>query len=296
MHRSIAVNAPAKINLSLDILGRRYDGYHFMKTLMQTVDLYDTVSLQRREEAGIALSCTEQALPCDETNLAYKAAVRFFAYAEQAGVEGIGEDGLAIEIEKRIPWQAGLAGGSADAAAVLVGLNELYECGFTEEQLCAIGTQIGADVPFCIVGGTLLAEGIGEILTPLPALANCTIVLAKPEHGINTAEAFASYDSAPARERPDTDSLISTIVTGNIAEMAGLMRNVLEPPDDTDTQAIKAVMREFDALGAMMTGSGSAVFGIFDSKRKAAKCLDALERLYPFTAICRPCAGHEVQG
>lgn len=286
MHRTIAVKAPAKLNLSLDILGLRHDGYHFMKMLMQTVDIFDDITIETGSGGGITLDCDFPELDTGASNLAVRAAQAF------CGATGFHREGMRIRLEKRIPLQAGLAGGSADAAGVLVGLNALLERPMASEELCMLGAQLGADVPFCIVGGTLLAEGIGEVLTPLPSLPSCAIVVAKPDTGVSTASAFTRYDAESwQRQRPDTDSLISAIVTGDLAQLAAEMRNVLEDPKDVQTAGMKALMREQGALGAMLTGSGSAVFGIFESRRRAAKCQSVLAKELSFAAVCAPCGG-----
>ncbi|HNX65048.1 MAG TPA: 4-(cytidine 5'-diphospho)-2-C-methyl-D-erythritol kinase [Oscillospiraceae bacterium] len=283
MESTVTVRTPAKINLTLDIVGKRTDGYHFMKTVMQSISIYDTVTLEQNTTGGITVFCNSDNVPSDETNTAYKAAKAFFEYAE------IKNSGLEIIIDKKIPVQAGLAGGSADAAGVIVGLNELYNAELSVSELCEIGVKVGADVPFCIVGGTALAEGIGELLTTLPDLSDCFIVVAKGEKGISTAEAFEKIDSRVILNHPDCDGMIAAVASGHIPEIAPLCFNVFENVTSlSDIEEIKEVMKQNHALCAVMSGSGSSVFGIFEKKRYANACEDELSRIVDFVQICTP--------
>lgn len=293
MESSISVRTPAKINLSLDIVGKRTDGYHFMKTVLQTVSVYDVVTLRLREDGQLLLSCphcSHADFPYDENNLAVKAARAFYE------ATGTPFSGLEINLEKNIPLQAGLAGGSADAAGVLTALNALHETALTTARLCEIGVTLGADVPFCLTGGTALAEGIGEIILPLPNLPECYIVIAKGAAGVSTAEAFRKYDSILVSRRPDTDEMIAAVAVGNIPRVAELCCNVLENTADlADIQAIKSILLENGALCAQMTGSGSAVFGIFEKKRLAFACADELQKAFDYAVVCTPAeAGIEI--
>ncbi len=283
MDSSVAVRTPAKINLTLDIVGKRSDGYHFMKTVMQSVSICDIVSVELKDEDGIEISCDDENVPLDERNIVHKAASAFFEYTK------LKPCGLGISIEKNIPMQAGLAGGSANAAGVIVALNELFETELSLHQLCEIGVKVGADVPFCITGGTALAEGIGEIMTPLPALPECSIVIAKGKEGISTAQAFKKYDSLIIKEHPDCDEMVVALAVGNIKRVGELCMNVLEAAADIpDIAMIKKTMLDCGALCSVMTGSGSAVYGIFSKKKHALACLDELDGLADFAKLCTP--------
>lgn len=283
METTVTVRTPAKINLILDILGKRTDGYHFMKTIMQSVSIYDKITVDINSTGRITAFCNAEGVPCDEKNTVVKAAKEFFSF------NNIETTGLEIIIDKTIPVQAGLAGGSSDAAGVLVALNELYQTGLSNEQLCDIGEKIGADVPFCIIGGTALAEGIGELLTPLPELSDCYIVIAKGEKGISTVEAFEKYDKLSVLNHPDSDGMIAAIAAGNLKETAALCINVFESlADIQDICDIKKTMLEYGALCSIMTGSGSAVFGIFEKKKYANACADELDKYYSFSKVCTP--------
>ena len=283
MYRTAVVDAPGKINLSLDITGVREDGYHSLNTIMQSVDLCDTVTITRLEHPGIYISCDRPRIPCDETNYAHIAARKFFDWF------GLGNPGIAIDIQKRLPSQAGLAGGSADAAGVLVGLNTLFEAGADPDVLCRIGKEVGADVPFCILGGTRQAQGIGDEFTVLPAMPHCFILIAKPEAGISTPEAYRRYDQRGVQNRPDIDYLIRQLRIGNLRDLASSMYNVLEEVADLEIlPVIERKMIGAGAFGCMMSGSGSAVFGIFDSRSRARHCM---RKLYDFCEgifICHP--------
>ena len=258
----IVLNAAAKLNLSLDIKGRREDGYHLMEMVMQSISLYDTVTVEKAEK--ISVSSDRGDLPQDERNIAWKAAKVFFEAAEISG-------GAKIHIEKRIPSEAGMAGGSADGAAVFHGLNELYAAGFSTEELMELGLKVGADLPFCIRGGTALVEGIGEKVTSMAPLTGVTFAVAKPDFGISTAEAFLRYDSVGVARHPDTEGLLSCLKERKFSEMGLYCANVLEQAADDDR--IAAIIRHYEEKGAFaarMTGSGSAVFGVF-SDMAAAK-------------------------
>lgn len=285
MLSKVNVTAPAKLNLTLDITGLRSDGYHIMRMVMQSVDLCDEVITTRTGSGKIELSCDFPALACDENNLAARAAKAFFAYTGQKN------PGISIHIKKRIPIQKGLAGGSADAAAVLVGLSRLMEAGLTPAQLCEIGLGLGADVPFCIMGGTSLAEGIGELLSPLPAMPPCHIVIAAPEGGMCTAKSFALYDQHGARRAPDTDAMVSALRNGSIEQVSANLCNVLEEVcPSLDIAPLIDIMRSQGALGAVMSGSGTAVFGIFTDSAKALSCAKALHPHTGSVHISRPCS------
>lgn len=265
------VFANAKINLSLDVLGIREDGYHEVKMLMQSIGLADRITLEPRE-AGIVLCTNRPYLPCDGRNLAYRAAELFF---EVTGIQS----GLFINIIKRIPVSAGLAGGSADAAAVLTGLNRLFGTRLGRRRLCELGATLGSDIPFCILGGTALAVGRGERIHRLPSLPRTYLVLVKPPIGISTPKIYQELDSRTIDRRPDTDRLIDLIKKKEVGALAAEMVNVLEPVCTFFEPRIAKLREELlhlGAQGARMSGSGPTVFGIFESYEKAEAAAAAL--------------------
>lgn len=265
---SVTVNAPAKINLTLNIEGRREDGYHLLSSIFQSISLADRVTIKKAGE-GIALSLSDPALPCDERNTAYKAARVFF---EKTGIT----PHVKIHVEKNIPQQAGLGGGSSDAAGVLVGLNALYEARLSATQLCELGEKVGADVPFCIVGGTAMVTGIGEIIEPIAPLPHCYAVVAKPSVGVSTAAAYAAVDSVctvPA----DQEAMVRAIEDGDLKTVGALLSNAFEQALDLpEVQEILEAMRKNAPLGCMMSGSGSAVFALCDSRESMERVTDNL--------------------
>lgn len=260
------VSAPGKINLTLDILGRRPDGYHEMEMLMHAVSLENTVRLTEREQPGIRLSCSNPAVPTGEKNLAYQAAQAFFkALGRGRGIE--------IQVEKRVPMEAGMAGGSADAAGVLAGLNALSGSPFSTEELCQIGLPLGADLPFCIQGGAGLVRGIGEKITSLPPLQTGWLVIVKPPQGMKTGSCFAAYDTLERVRRPDTPQALQALCQGDLAKLGGLLENVLAQAVSLPAvRDIREAMCRNGALGSCMTGSGTAVFGLFAEKKRALRC------------------------
>ncbi|HIY55258.1 MAG TPA: 4-(cytidine 5'-diphospho)-2-C-methyl-D-erythritol kinase [Candidatus Dorea merdavium] len=259
------LRALGKINLGLDVLGRRENGYHDVRMVMQTVYLYDLITLEKKEEPGIELATNLSFLPVNENNLAYRAAkllVDEFQIRE----------GIRITLEKHIPVAAGMAGGSSNAAAVLYGMNRMFSLGLTEEQLMERGVTLGADVPYCILRGTVLAEGIGEILTPLPPLPRCYILLAKPPVNVSTKMVYEKLDSCQIPEHPDIDGLMDGLKNQDLEKVASSMGNVLEKVTIEEypvIDKIKQVMKENGALNAMMSGSGPTVFGIYRERAKA---------------------------
>lgn len=278
---SISISAYAKINLTLDITGKRADGYHLLRMVMQSVSLCDRLILTAGEP-GIGVHCDRSDVPCDEANIAYQAASAFFAYA------GI-KPGVTIDIKKTIPSQAGLGGGSADAAAVLLALNKMCRTDYSKEVLCKIGVQVGADVPFCILRGTALAERIGEKLTVLPALPPCKIVICKPPVGVNTKQAYALADAESRNMQDDTAQMLTAIRSADLHAVAANLGNEFERVMHLEeVTRIQHVMKSMGALGACMTGSGSAVFGIFEDNPKACACKDALKADYSETFLCSP--------
>ena len=275
--------APAKINLTLEITGRRADGYHLLRTVMQTVDLYDTVTVCEADQ-GIHLRCSG-GIPADQHNTAYKAAALFL---ETVGYPG----GVSIDVEKRIPSQAGLAGGSADAAGVLHALNKLTGANLPVERLCELGERIGADVPFCVHGGTVLCTGTGTVLTPLPPMPDCAMVIVKPEGGVSTPEAYRLLDSASSLLCPDTDGVCAALHNGDLPAIACRVGNAFEAPLSLPSTApICAALYEGGALSAALSGSGSAVFGLFTDTEAATNCAALLSNRYAFATVCRPCSG-----
>ncbi|MBR3802329.1 MAG: 4-(cytidine 5'-diphospho)-2-C-methyl-D-erythritol kinase [Clostridia bacterium] len=278
----LTLDAPAKINLLLDIICRLPNGYHSLFMVMQTVDLYDTVEVSLRNDGKINLTCSEKALPTDSKNIAYRAAVKFF---EAAGINC----GADISLTKRIPFAAGLAGGSTDAAAVLKALNTLCDTNFTDEELCAIGVKLGADVPFCIKGGTMLAQDIGQVLSPLPKLKDCFIVLVKPDVSVSTKEAFAEFDSCSDIRHPDCLAMLHAAANsdydGIISNVGNVFEQFIEVPQRAE---IKAIMRRHGSLACCMSGSGPTVFGIFDSEEKAKACIDDIPQKLGKTFLTKP--------
>lgn len=266
--------AYAKVNLSLDVTGKREDGYHDLKTVMQTVDLYDTLTFRKNDTGAVTLSSTSAQVPTGEDNLIVKAC-RLILHT--CGIK----DGVDIDLVKEIPVQAGLGGGSADAACTLRAVNELFSLGLSGDALCGLGVKLGADVPFLVHGGTCLCEGIGEILTPSPAPPSCTVLIAKPASGISTAEAYATLDLKPIEYHPDTDALLLALETGNLKAMCAAMDNVFEPVATRRVPEIRDLihaMQDYGALRAMMSGSGPTVFGIFPDENEAVKAYHVLKQ------------------
>ncbi|MGN1003613.1 MAG: 4-(cytidine 5'-diphospho)-2-C-methyl-D-erythritol kinase [Oscillospiraceae bacterium] len=280
------VLAHAKLNLSLDVLSRREDGYHDLCMVMQTVELADEITLTEEEQTGVRVRTDLRYLPGDDRNLAAVAARKFWEFT---GCQG---KGLSIQIRKSIPVCAGMGGGSADAAAVLRALNELSGMHLPVERLAQIGEQVGSDVPYCVLGGTALAEGRGERLTPLPALPDCHIVICKPSFPISTPELFGCIDCRKIRCRPDTAGILATLEAGDLAGVARRLYNVFEDVltdrRGAEIAEIKNEMIASGALGAAMSGTGPTVFGIFDSESKAQSAYQTLKSQYPDTFLTRP--------
>ena len=282
--KRVVVEACGKVNLSLDITGTAPDGYHLLETVMQSIDLRDVLVIGKRDDDEVKITCSSPEAPGDDTNIAFKAAKEFFA------ATGIEEQGLSIHIDKSIPIEAGLAGGSADAAAVLCGLDRLFETALSPEQLREIGISVGADVPFCLSGGCALAEGKGEILTPLNKLPPCYIAIAKPPEGISTRYAFKLYDNFSGEiDRPDTRKIIDGINRGDLSEIGRQMFSAFSGIGQKDeTEMLSGIMLCAGALGSVLSGSGSAVIGLFDSEKKAKGCLHLLREQIRECWLCRP--------
>ena len=282
----VKLKAPAKINLSLDVLGKRPDGYHDLVMIMQSVSLYDEVTVKLTDVTEIKVTSSSALLADDQSNTAYKAAKCFFEYA------GITDKGAEIRMEKIIPMEAGMAGGSADAAAVIIALNKLCGANYSDEKLWEIGVKVGADVPFCITGGTMLAEGKGEILSKLPELSDFTkppvILLCKPDVGVSTGRAYSAVDNCDPSllKRPDADAMRTALSEQSVQGIAENLGNVFEQVlSIEECESIKRVMLSGGALGACMTGSGTTVFGIFDSEDIAEQCALTLEKTYKNTFV-----------
>ena len=278
------LNAAAKINLMLDILGTTNDGYHSLFMIMQSIGIFDTVTLDITGKSDeILLSCSEPSLPCNEKNIAYKAAKIFF---EKSGIKN---PGIHIDIEKKIPFEAGLAGGSADAAAVLVGLNRLLKADIDIDSLCNIGVKIGADVPFCMKGGTMLAVDIGGVLAPLPPIEEKYYVLIKPDQGVSTKEAYHDFDTADNIFHPDNNGILHALATQKYEDVYPLIANVFEQfVEVPDRASIKAVMRKYNTIAHCMSGSGPTVYGIFNTLKDANGCAKELREKYSKVYVCKP--------
>lgn len=284
----VTAQAPAKINITLDILSCRADGYHDVDMLMQAVSLYDKVTVTANPEdtsqGEITVTCNKEGVPCDSSNIVYKCAKAFFDYTGKIHGD------MTIHIEKTIPFGAGLAGGSADGAAVIVILNRMYDTKLKEDELCSIGERVGADIPFCIVGGTRRATDIGTTLHKLPKLPSCHILICKPEVSISTAKAYALADSRTGAKFSYTDLAVKALYSGSIRNVSDFMHNDFEEVLSLDViNSIKSVMLKGKAQGSAMSGSGSAVFGLFISERKALKCADILRETYEDVFVVTPC-------
>lgn len=271
----LELKALGKINLGLDVLGRRENGYHDVRMVMQTLYLYDQIRMQKTKEPGIRLSTNLYYLPADENNLAYKAADLLMREFEI-------KEGVDISLEKHIPVAAGMAGGSSNAAAVLFGMNRMFSLGLSQKELMDRGVTLGADVPYCVMRGTVLAEGIGEILTPLPAMPKCHVLIAKPPISVSTKLVYKKLDSHEITEHPDIDGILEGLKSKNLKKIASCMGNVLEKVTIEEypvIEEIKNVMKENGALNAMMSGSGPTVFGIYEEKERAKRAAQKIKDL-----------------
>lgn len=282
----LTLQAPAKINLTLDILGTRPDGYHEMDMVMQSVSLCDALTLDLGAPGGIRAESGLRFLPNDKGNLAVAAALAFRQATGQTW-----ED-LHIQIRKNIPVCAGTAGGSSDAAAVLRGLNALTGAGLSPEALAEIGREVGSDVPYCVLGGTALARGRGELLTPLPPLPPCHIVLCKPAFSISTPALFRAWDRKKSRLHPDTKGMLAALEQGDLVGIGRRMFNVFEgvltPHQGREIESIKNLLLQAGALGASMSGSGPTVLGLFAQEESARKAVQLLRESYQEVFLTQP--------
>lgn len=266
------LQAFAKINLGLDVLGKREDGYHEVRMIMQTIRMYDQLDMRKSVEPGIHLTTNKKYIPVDENNLVWRAAKLMM---DTCGII----EGVSIHLHKVIPVAAGMAGGSSDAAATLVGMNRLFHCGLSKEKLMELGVQIGADVPYCVLRGTALAEGIGEKLTVLPPMPDCWILIGKPGISVSTKYVYTTLDLNTDTVHPDIDGMKKALEDGNLYGITERMGNVLQDvtiPAYPEVGRIKEQMKTLGAVNAMMSGSGPTVFGIFDNEEKAQEACQKL--------------------
>ena len=266
------LQAFAKINLGLDVLGKREDGYHEVRMIMQTIRMYDQLDMRKSVEPGIHLTTNKKYIPVDENNLVWRAAKLMM---DTCGIM----EGVSIHLHKVIPVAAGMAGGSSDAAATLVGMNRLFHCGLSKEKLMELGVQIGADVPYCVLRGTALAEGIGEKLTVLPPMPDCWILIGKPGISVSTKYVYTTLDLNTDTVHPDIDGMKKALEDGNLYGITERMGNVLQDvtiPAYPEVERIKEQMKTLGAVNAMMSGSGPTVFGIFENEEKAQEACQKL--------------------
>ncbi len=277
------VKAAAKINLMLDILKRLDNGYHSLFMIMQSVDLFDVVTVDKNNENRIIIECDKDGVPCNEKNIAYKCAMKFFEYCD------ISDVGITIKIEKNIPMAAGVAGGSADGAAVIYCLNKIYNTNLSQKELCEIGNKVGADIPFSLTGGTAVTLGTGNVIAPVKDLPECFIVLCKPEQDVSTPEAYAEFDALNRVRHLDRVSMIDAVSNADYEKICSLCGNVFEQAVEVPKRPhIKGVMRKSGADACCMSGSGPTVFGLFSDEQKANDCYNKLKAKYNQVYICKP--------
>lgn len=291
---SISLKSRAKINLSIDVIGKREDGYHIVEMIMQTIDLYDDIKLKELEEDNITIKSECSYIPLNEDNIVYKAAKLI---KEKMDIK----KGIEIFIKKNIPVAAGMAGGSSNAAAVLVGLNELWKLGLSKDELRELGLKLGADVPFCIEGGTALAEGIGEKLTYIKGInKDVNILVCKPDIFVSTKEVYQSLDIKNIEKRPDNKLLIEKLKNDDIVSVSNNMVNVLEEVTSkkySDIKVIENIIAKNGAMGTMMSGSGPTVFGFFDNEEKAKRArVELLENYSQVYVVTSSEKGVEIYG
>ena len=275
----------AKLNLTLDVLGKREDGYHDLQSIMQTVSVRDDIEIDVGTGKPWKLVCDKEGIPCDERNLAWKAAK---VYCDAMKKD---PNGLEIRITKRIPSGAGMGGGSADAAAVLRALNEHYGNPLSVMALAELGAEVGSDVPFCVVCGTAMCEGRGERIRKLPDMPDCIIVVCKPEFSVSTPELYKKIDEVAIADRPDNRAMESALLAGDLEKIAHGLCNVFDPvvtADHLELNYIKSIFHQYGAVGYQMTGSGSACFAIVSEFEVAAVICGMLKDTYPNVFICKP--------
>ncbi|MCI2046586.1 MAG: 4-(cytidine 5'-diphospho)-2-C-methyl-D-erythritol kinase [Faecalibacterium sp.] len=287
----VTILAPAKINLALDVTGRLPNGYHALDMVMQALTLCERITLQKADTLSLALPGSD--LPGDAHNIAWKAAEAFLRYTKLSTA-------AALTVEKHTPVQAGMGGGSADAAGVLVGMNELYADilprKLSQSELLALGADLGADVPFALMGGTCRVQGVGDLLCPLPPLPDCGIVIVMPEYGVSTPAAFAAFDKVEKPYHPDVPALDAALRAGDFAGVCRAAGNALEAVGSgSETQAIKQSLKQAGARAALMTGSGAAVFGLYDTKAAAEHAAETLRRIYRRVYVTAPARGGPVR-
>lgn len=267
------LKALAKINIGLDVLRKREDGYHDVKMIMQTVHIYDRIKIEKTKESGIQISTNLYYLPTNENNLIYKAAKLMM---DEYGIT----EGIRVDLQKYIPVAAGMAGGSTDAAAILYGMNQMFDLNLSMETLMEHGVKIGADVPYCLMRGTALAEGIGEKLTALPPMPKCPILVAKPAAALSTKFVYENLKLDDASIHPDIDALIADIQADDLHAMANHMGNILESvvmPNYPEIKQLKDLMNANGALNSMMSGSGPTVFGLYETQKDAKRAYEAVQ-------------------
>lgn len=277
----VTVKSYAKINLMLDILSTLPNGYHDLFMVMQSVGIYDTVTVTKTETKSIKITCDVPSIPLGENNIAYKAASAFFSYTKKVNC------GIEIDIIKKIPHAAGLAGGSADAAGVIVALNEIFETKLSEKKLIKIGSLVGSDVPFCILGGTMLAQYTGTVLSHLPDLNEEFVIIVKPEQSVSTGAAYAAFDSAERVRHLGTREMLSAVCNsdreGYLTEIGNTFEQFIDVPDRV---VIKGIMREHNAAASCMSGSGPSVFGIFNNAFDAQNCIAEMKEHFDEAYLC----------
>ena len=272
---SIVLKSYGKINLGLDVLRRREDGYHEVRMIMQTVGLYDLLTMKKRKDGKIKMTCNLAFLPTDERNLVYKA-VKLIKDKYDI------KDGVEIDLNKRIPVAAGMAGGSSNCAAALKGMNELFDLSLSIDELCEIGVTLGADVPYCIWGGTALSEGIGEKLSRVEAMPDCYILIAKPGISVSTAFVYKNLDLAGLSRHPDIDGMLECLKEKDLEGICGRLENVLESVTVKEypiIEQVKTHLMKQGAMGALMSGSGPTIFAIFKEKKTADNALESLRSI-----------------
>lgn len=279
------INAYGKINLTLDVVGRREDGYHLLDTVMQTISVWDELEIQHSRQPGVHLQCNRESLPTDSKNTAFRAA-KFFL--EDRGLQN---EGVYIFIKKHIPSRSGMGGGSADAAAVLRGLNEMYETKLSAEKLMELGAKVGADVPFCVIGGAARCTGTGAQVEPIAPMPECWLVVCKPPTGMSTPRAYALLDQYPLSSIQATPRMLEAMAVGSLKRIGRSLANRF---DETlrmaPVRALKRAMTDAGALGAMMTGSGSSVYRIFETEQRAREAMEQMVGMGKIF-LAKPCAG-----